>query len=291
MRNLPSGVQANNRKSEGRACYLYHIINEDNAESFYFTNNQTDVVVTGGLAALGADPRTFENKQISHEGLELTSEFSQKSVSLRMIATNSALARWLLTAPTGQINLSIWRFVGDGEIPYSTQCLPVFYGELMDMSFAGSIFSGTFTPKFYQMSKPVPRFFFQRMCNHVLYGTGCGLNKATYKRTGTITSYSRSQRTITATLTESGDRYAGGYMVEPDTGMKIGIASSSGTSGSITIKLLAWIPELEEAGKVITAYVGCKHTVDDCDSYFWNKANFGGFPCIPLKNPSTDGVS
>jgi len=43
------------------------------------------------------------------------------------------------------------------------------------------------------------------------------------------------------------------------------------------------------AGVAIELVAGCNHNLnEDCTRKFLNTPNFGGFPSIPIKNPSLD---
>jgi hypothetical protein len=290
MKDLPDDLQNQDRKSTSKANHLYRIRNSYNGAEWFHTNNLKDISVAGASATLGADPRTFTAGQISHSAIEHSSKYSESGVVLKAISDDEQFARWIQTASGGNISLTIWRFASDPDVTsldYDDDVLPVFFGEMSDISYVGYVYNATFISPFYQMQQPVPRFYFQRMCNHVLFGEGCGLNKEDFEESVTVSAYDRIQRTVMVNAAQSGDYYGGGYIIEDSTGTQIGIASSTGG----VLKLNSWIPELEGTPD-LTLYPGCDHTTGHCGAgKFNNLSNFGGFPYIPLKNPSADGVT
>jgi hypothetical protein len=45
------------------------------------------------------------------------------------------------------------------------------------------------------------------------------------------------------------------------------------------------LPTQMEVGNTISAFPGCRRTIDDCVNKFNNLDNFGGFPHSPGRNP------
>src|SRR5690606_11420771 len=79
------------------------------------------------------------------------------------------------------------------------------------------------------------------------------------------------------------DRFAGGLIeYEPTPGRieRRGIKSHVVD----TILITHPVPDLS-AFDDIYVYLGCKHTLDDCEDTFSNSINYGGWPYIPRISP------
>src|SRR5690606_11068300 len=89
------------------------------------------------------------------------------------------------------------------------------------------------------------------------------------------------QSAILATYPD--DRFAGGMIqFEPEPGrvIKRGIKSHVGDLLTVTHP----VEELQALDDIYV-FLGCKHTLEDCDTTFNNALNYGGWPYIPRLNP------
>lgn len=121
---------------------------------------------------------------------------------------------------------------------------------------------------------------YQKLCNHPLYGVGCGVNQESYKVASTIANISTNGLTITsaAFATKADGWFLAGKIVVGDAERLI--TSHSGSTITINRKMVNVLP-----GNSFTAYAGCDHTLAICKSKFNNLLNYGGQPWIPNKNP------
>lgn len=292
MIEQPIQYQQGEKKSNIESAYLYYFLHHDDNGKLFLTSAAEDMVVTNAPAEWDGNPKTFLSTQIAHNGIQISSEFSQKAVEVQLAAKWPDLNVYFLTAPTSKVTLKIYRVNKLTDPDYEQNIMQVFKGELNATSFLENGFTGTFVPLIYQVDKPVPRFFYQKKCNHVLYDSRtCKVNRNSFKGTGTISSWNRFSRTVVTTLPNSGSFYSYGYMTDIETNRKITITKSSGSAGTMTLYLQYWLLELEEVGRSIEAFAGCLHDTNDCSSKFSNLANYGGHPYIPIENPSIDGIA
>lgn len=134
--------------------------------------------------------------------------------------------------------------------------------------------------------KSGPQQCWQRGCMHVLYKQGdglCNANRDDFALPATLLTVSGAVMTATEFGTLPSGRLAGGYIeFEADDGSTVrsSISTHSGTQISV------YYPSLDlVVGKAVTAYPGCKHTIQDCDEFFNNSVNYGGDANSPETSP------
>lgn len=122
---------------------------------------------------------------------------------------------------------------------------------------------------------------YQKRCRHALYGTQCGVNKATHAVAGTVTAVNGHVLTVTGL---TGTTYYAG-MVTYD-GVTRFIINQSGTSLTLSHPIDDLTTAvITDGSAAVTLYPGCRLTHSDCNSKFSNTINYGGFPWIPDINP------
>lgn len=133
------------------------------------------------------------------------------------------------------------------------------------------------------LTNPVPRNVYQPSCSATVYDSTCGLNRAAYETTVTITSVSPDGLTVGfsgASLVV--DKYLGGFarflpMVGGNVNQQVTIKSN--TAGSLL--LLYPFPSDLKIGEQIAVAPGCAKSMDDCNAYL-NIVHFRGIPHIPV---------
>jgi|CXWL01.1.fsa_nt_gi uncharacterized phage protein (TIGR02218 family) len=128
-----------------------------------------------------------------------------------------------------------------------------------------------------------PRFMYTSLCNNVLYDARCTLNPELFKLSGTVTALPQEDTiTVPGASSMGADYFDGGYVYYLSPGGDDYRVILKQTGNDIRIL----IPFMDNVlGQSVSLYAGCRHTVAICDSKFANKANFGGFPFVPFKNP------
>ncbi len=141
----------------------------------------------------------------------------------------------------------------------------------------------------YTLDRKIPRNLYQHLCNHVLYGQGCGLNGAAYAVAGQAAAGSTLLQIVT-NLTG----YAAGYFNLGKlqftsgalAGTWIGIQSQAGVGGAgnapVTFTLTPPLLAAPSPGDAFTAWPGCDRALSTCQNKFNNVVNFRGFPWIPV---------
>lgn len=186
---------------------------------------------------------------------------------------------------------SFLRYVGDGITSVtvfqveSEQDVFVFWrGRVASNKVQGNEVTLECESVFTSLRRPGLRARFQRNCRHTLYGSGCGLNKESFRYDGTYESLNDTTLVAAFAASQPSGFFNGGLVRAPD-GSSRYILNHSGS----TLILSRRLERLEENGEpgvsVISLFPGCPKTRNACMNRFNNLNNFGGFPWIPNKNP------
>lgn len=133
----------------------------------------------------------------------------------------------------------------------------------------------------------MPRNVYIPPCIHTLYDAGCGLNRASFSDSGTVSSATSTVLTVTG-MTRNAGWYDGGYLVwatGANAGVECSIKSSSG-SPAIALTVTRPLLSIPVAGDTFTIYAGCDKLQATCSGKFSNLTKFRGFPYIPAAEVS-----
>ncbi|MGD0826568.1 MAG: DUF2163 domain-containing protein [Desulfobaccales bacterium] len=139
----------------------------------------------------------------------------------------------------------------------------------------------------YTLDRKLPRNLYQHLCNHVLYGQGCGLNGALYAVQGQAQAGSTIFQIVTNLTGLAAGYFSLGKLQMTSGALQgtwIGIQSQVGGTGSQPATLILTPPLLAAPapGDTFTAWPGCNRALSTCINKFNNAGNFRGFPWIPV---------
>lgn len=162
----------------------------------------------------------------------------------------------------------------------SVEAAVIFKGLVTGISFDGPKASIPCASRFTLASRRrVPWVTYQAGCNLEWAGTRCGVNKATYAVTDTVT---QTGRTLTASAAAGfDDGYFSGGWVERADGERRFIDNHTGSSLLLQMPLAA----VSALGEEVTLYPGCQRTEEYCASTFNNLPNYLGWSRLPSINP------
>lgn len=128
----------------------------------------------------------------------------------------------------------------------------------------------------------MPRNLYQAQCRHRVFGTRCGLDAATYTKTGTVITADGCS--IVATAAIAAPAGSGTFTLGVMTMTSGDNDNVSRTvvkwDGAAAFTLLAPFPYDIAPGDTFSVTAGCNKTTATCNA-FGNISNFGGFPYIP----------
>jgi hypothetical protein len=129
----------------------------------------------------------------------------------------------------------------------------------------------------------LPRFVSQPQCNNSVYDPNCGLVRATFTLSGSVTGVATktAATTATAAITAKGAGY-----------FNLGVIQfTSGATNGYRRAIEAWtgsvfffrppLPTAPSGGDTFTVYPGCDKAQSTCQTRFANTKNFRGYPYVP----------
>lgn len=281
--------------------YLYVITS--GTTIIYATCCDQNVTVTGGTAAGFSDPQVFNSMQIKHSQFQEDVDSKSGAISVALAADNPILKSYFVASPPNKVTIQVYRT----NLPSQTVSPTVtfadiyldFSGQCTTVTFKGFVIEGSFVPEILMEDQLLPKYFFQRECNYILGSKFCTVDLTPWTANVTVTNPNRVDRTIDVVIATingkaiTNETYQGGRIVDA-AGNKIGIMAGKILShiGFIqTMRFyLNWWPN-PQAGDTIALTVGCLKIPRICDQFFGNIDNYGATPCIPITNPTMNGIA
>jgi hypothetical protein len=173
---------------------------------------------------------------------------------------------------------------------------PLFYGEVGSCSVEPPFLDADCQTLSSIFDRQIPRRLYQRNDNWILFEPANGLNATDWQWNAVVVSYTAATATlVVGTITSSNGAtlaahfFAAGYLTVTHSGAKqvrmIG-DNTAPSAGQMTIVLTSPLATAPSAGDVVNLFAGYDGTKETCISKFSNYANFGGFPFMPVGNPS-----
>lgn len=299
MRTYPADFTTEEGKAKTNPAYAYKFTH--GATSYYFCNFDQDITITGFGG--GAD-QVFTKAQIEHRIPEQTMSISSYQATIALAATDVELRKYFFGSPTNKVFITIYR-INTASLPtaaWADDVYTEFVGVASGVGFNDYQISVSCISEALEQDGKVARFTYQKTCNHVLGGFGCGVNMETSanKLTTTISAVNRLSRSIDITNTTingnaiTATTFQGGKVVLAD-GTKIGVISTTLLAPGVRLRL-QWFPTTVAVSQAVIVYRGCRHTLEACADDFNNVngqsgvGGFSGFPTIPNRNPALDSV-
>jgi uncharacterized phage protein (TIGR02218 family) len=250
-------------------------------QDWFYTSSDTDIT-------LGAN--TYVAVPIKRGKIQATQDIPQSTIKINVSRDNGFTAAFIAAVPTEVINITITRFHSAGQ-----ESAVIFKGRVLNVAFQENTVAITCQQNLSMLRNPGLRRVYQTTCPHVLYGGYCGVIKASFKITATISAINSSKIFITSpefsvNISEpyNATWFLGGILELTENGATTRrfITNHNNTSGSV---LLSQPLTNAEVGSEVSVYPGCNRATATCAGKFNNIENYGGFPYIPKKNPQ-DGT-
>jgi hypothetical protein len=202
----PSPYQGELEASHGDIAYLYVIKHLGDGVKFHYTNHSGNISVTNLPADLGANPQVFEAAQVRHSGRGSREEYEGQGFDVQLGIYEDRVPRMFYASIPRGIEVTVIK-VAQGilqdaspSVDYAQHCLITQGGIAQQVTLSGQIASITAVPVPYSWPRKIPRYWFQRPCNHILYDAAtCGVDPTLHDWTSTIVALERVRRRITLT--------------------------------------------------------------------------------------------
>ena len=199
----------------------------------------------------------------------------------------------------------LWPFALDGVLtlevvevdvnrPASSTAMSRFYGDVTDVD---SDYKATAVPFARLFDRKFPRFLLSISDNYVQFSPPTKITPSAFAISATMPTVidTTSQTVIVTSVTgfAKAQSWFGGGWLETGTGVNFerrGILDSVPT-GTNQVTLYIDRPLLKsKPGQALTIYPGYDGSIDQCDTKFNNRINFGGQPYIPDVNPGVKAM-
>lgn len=155
----------------------------------------------------------------------------------------------------------------------------VYRGRIVSVDRAGPISSDiTVANSLVVLENDYPRNSYGPPCQHILYDSGCGLDRADFSTLITAGDGTGSRYIFTSLAT---DDMIGGYAEFLSGSCSGARATVKNVSAGVWIELILVSVGVPSVGDTLTVYQGCDHTRSTCETKFANLDNFRGFPYVP----------
>lgn len=231
-----------------------------------FTSADTDIEHEGN---------TYTSIPLSRNAIETSPEQPRNTLTITAPRDFTIAYLFRITAPTDIVSLTVYRFHrGDSGTAV------IWMGRVLNALWQGAKAQLTCEPISVSFGRTGLRRLYQTSCPHVLYGSGCRLDKADFARVCVVGAIDGNALTVDGLDPMS---YGGGF-VEWDVGSGNLERRFIRSFAGLVLTLAQPFQDLE-VGDSVTVYPGCDHTMATCDGDFDNLVNYGGMPFIPSKNP------
>lgn len=224
------------------------------------------------------DSQTYLAATISHDEFEQTSEVPKNNITLQVPHDFTMLEFYENVPPSDVILLTIFQtHRGDGD------SAAVWVGRVINglrKESGGELYcENVYT----SLRRQGLRRTYGRLCPHVLYGPACKAQDTAFRITVQLDSVGGSIITSSVLASYPDDRFAGGLLEWEQTPGRIerrGLKSHVGNTAVMTHPIPALTGLVD-----VYLYPGCKHNRPDCNDFFDNIENYGGFPFGQRQNP------
>lgn len=219
---------------------------------------------------------------MSRTEIEPTADIAKANITLSVPMTSDIGDVFKVQPPSEVVRMTVYaRHDLDNEFQV------IWKGRVINAEFEPPWLKLTSDSVFSSLKRTGVRRRYSAQCPYALYGAKCGVSRALFKRTFTLTSMSGSTVTFNEAAADADGFYAGGYIQYANAehgNIETRMIRESFT-GTGLMKLST--PPLGLApGMEVDLFPGCDHTdgPNGCGK-FSNEINFGGFKFIPRKNP------
>ncbi len=254
------------------------------SETFEYTSAEDQVTVGG----LDYDPIPIKRTRVG-QGPEERSNQMQITVP----GTNVFARRYIANVPGPRAELTISR-VQRPDFP-GPEVVALFVGFVQSVAFTANakVAKIAVLPITSAVSRPIPRFTYMGLCNHVLYDSGCKADDTdtAFRHTGTVTAINGNVITVSGATGFADDFFTAGFVEAGGSDSRL-ILDHVGND----LTLLLPFPE-DILNTTVVVLAGCDHTITVCDQKFFtpedvasNVINYGGFAFVPTRDIFQNGL-
>jgi hypothetical protein len=295
-------------------AYLY-TFSLDKYDPWRFTSYEENLVYATNTysAKPFSHSNIVESVNLDKNELELSSRYFWDAES---IPARNPLGYFLPFKLEATMSLEIHQAVLDSSGTVQSAVM-IFKGQVVNASFDGPYISARCQGISSLFDRLVPNILLQPTCNYAVYSDSCGLLSDDWKMAASVVEYTagsyeiiiqtpaftKVSPTTRPSTTEVFEHYFAGGRFESGSGASFearGIMDSVAIESNIKLTLRHPLDSAPLPSDTIFIWPGCDGKVETCKLYnevsnptgkFDNYDRFGGFPFVPIGNPSLSKVN
>lgn len=207
----------------------------------------------------------------------------QEHLTIKLPGDHPFSSQFTTIAPGQLGTLTIWAYhradSSDVRVVYKGVVRSVAFTKDMSQSLLSVV------PVSEAFDKEIPQRTFQAACNNILFDADCKVSSASYKHSNVVTTVNGNIITVLGLLSAKGNEWANSGVAGFGVLDYRLITSQSGDDCTLVLPFYDNV-----VGETLDIFAGCDHSIDTCNSKFFNRINFGGSPYVPTKNIFITGV-
>lgn len=278
MKSIPSSLAtlfASGNAFNKADCYTFNLVN---GSVYRFTSYDMDVVFGSETWSCSGPIFTRGTSRIVL-GLEVgTMQITASPHDTDLLGAQSwfqAVCAGVMDGATVSVDRAFFDLSG-----VCAGTVNVFYGNVAqtDIDHANIVF--TVNTPLDALSIQMPRNLYQTACQHTLFDSGCGASRAAFTSSGFVTDNISKIGFDSGVGGQSG-RYNLGAL-QFTSGVLSGTKRTVKTWDGFHFILLNPLPLPPAEGDAFQVTAGCDKTLTKCQDLFMNKANYKGWPFVPI---------
>jgi uncharacterized phage protein (TIGR02218 family) len=271
VKTVTATYEAEEIATENKPAELYRVFTETGGDIALYTDASVAIVYNGN---------TYLPAAIKRSALEFDSSIGVSKMKVQFAWSDDSVVNFVSQNPVEVTWVEVLRTYLDLSPP---EVNVVFIGQIKLVSFQGLQAEAECVSLEYYLNVGIPNKCYQRLCNHFLYSTGCGVLTATYRIPAVVTGFGATSNIVycSAMTPQVANYFTNGYIeARGTTRMIVGYEANADH-----FSLIYPIPTLI-VGDAINMLPGCDRTGKTCLEKFNNMINFFGFEYIPFDNPT-----
>lgn len=225
----------------------------------------------------------WKSAPISDDGVRLTGEASADLLTITGPASLEVAQLFRFAPPSAEISVTV-RDMHYGEADAATSAQVVWVGSITGVRWPQADRSAIACQSISaSMDRPGLRLTWERSCPHTIYDRRCGVDRNAFAVNATVQGLTGAAVTAAALATYADGYFAGGFLAWAVGGGETELRGIEAHTGS-QVQVMGGTQGLVLA-QVVTAYPGCRQTMDYCNGTFGNRPNYGGVRHLPGKSP------
>ncbi len=254
----------------GQPVEIYHF--SIGATNYRYTSAEDEIIFGGN---------TYYPRQITRTDPQQSTDERRQQIEITIPTTDDVALLFIGVVPGEKMSLTVTRFHRDDVEAYV-----LWSGKILGANYTEQGTKCTLRGVTVEaaLSRPIPHFKYQGLCNNMLFDGNCKVVKASFKYTGTVQAISGNTVTVLGLSSKGVGWAVGGYISASDLDFRL-VLSQDGDVLTLMLPFFA-----DPTGLTVDVYAGCSHNRTDCEDKFNNIINYGGFPFVPRVNPFARGL-